>query len=152
MPLIPLFLGDAVAPSYTGDIREAIADLLLADSVVQSIAGDRVRPLNRAQRDGLPAITFSMIDNRSTYWHGSRSNCNRANLRIDCWSVNLSEAARLKRAVERVLDAYQGCSAGVRIAWAEKTNELDLSENGAPGREEQIGRIQTEWFVKYWEG
>lgn len=110
-------------------MEETLISLLLANSSLTAIVGNRIRPVDRPQTDTLPSITIQRIDGIREYLLSGPSGLVSSRVQIDCWGKTYTQSKITARAVALALsgikDPFQGCFL---------VDETDSSEDAEPNR------------------
>lgn len=101
-------------------IGPALRAILLADSEIAGMVGERMYPQVAPQGAPMPALVYSTRKEPLTVQEGLQG-FDRWDVGIDCWSraregvAPYDEAKALSEAVVRVLGGYRGATAGMQI-------------------------------------
>lgn len=88
-------------------MEETIVALLLNDSAVSLIAGQRVNWSERGQGAALPAVVLHRISGVRDYHMEGASGLVQSRVQADCWASTYKDAVRLSRAVRAALSGYR---------------------------------------------
>ncbi len=122
-------------------IRQAVTSLLLTDSAIVAMVGERVYPVGLPQDCPKPALTIVKAGGaeprtlqRSTAYRSAR-------IRVSCWAESESEAEDLVAAVRARLVDYRWTVGTVRISHLACDNEIDMGQNPAAGTDSYTYQI-----------
>lgn len=87
-------------------MEETLAALLLTDTAVAAIAGNRVSWSERQQGAALPALVLHRISGGRDYLMTGPSGFVGSRVQADCWAESYKDAVRLSRAVRVALSGY----------------------------------------------
>lgn len=89
-------------------IGPALYPLLTGDSVIASLIGLRVYPLELPQAPTYPAVTYQVITDPREYALSGPSNLGEARVQFDCYATRYDAAIALARAVRNRLESFKG--------------------------------------------
>lgn len=126
-------------------MEEALVARLLAASAISAIVGGRVNWGERPQKEGLPAITLSVISPGRNYTHGGADDLASPRVQIDCWARTYLSAKSLARAVRDTLEppATQGA---IKFSASFLDGERDLGPEDVGGGA-KVFRISLDFIV-----
>lgn len=93
----------------------------------------------------IPAITYSVSDDRRGPTLNGASSLKVALFNVDCWSTLYSEAHALSDAVESSLAGYAGLMGAVEVDHVRLDRKFDLFEN-----ETELYRVSLQFIVAYY--
>ena len=88
-------------------MEETLVALLLNDTGVSILAGNRVNWSERPQGAALPAVILHKISGVRDYNMDGASNLVSSRVQADCWALTYGDAMQLSRAVRNVLSGYR---------------------------------------------
>lgn len=87
-------------------IEETFKNILLANSGVAAIVGERIAPIIRSTEDDVPAITYAGEEpNQKRQLDGSYERMVRHTFEIECWHHSYDDAKALSKLVMNTLKA-----------------------------------------------
>lgn len=113
-------------------MEEALVARLLAAASVTALVGARVTWGERPQREGLPALTLSVVSPGRGYTHGGADSLGNPRVQADAWGRSYLEAKSLARATRDAMEpaATQG---SVRFGPSQLDAERDLGPEDVGG-------------------
>lgn len=107
-------------------IEDEIYSLISGDTTLTDLVSTRIYPQVREQADGLPAITYQMINQI----HGSDMSGNNglveSRVQINCFASTILAAAQLADLVKTSLGGFHG--GDIECILLEETNDLPMIE------------------------
>ena len=104
---------------------------LTAHAGLAALVGTRIYPYALPQTPTLPAITYQLTSEPTEHHQGEASSIiERANVRVQCWSVSWDGAFALAAQADAALDGFSGLlggATGIRC-WITKVNQADLGD------------------------
>jgi hypothetical protein len=89
-------------------MEETLISVMLADSGITALVGNRIHWDNRPQGSGDPAIVMHNLGGSVDYHMEGSSRLREARIQIECWSNDSpDEALAIRRAVETALSGLQ---------------------------------------------
>lgn len=119
-------------------ITPGLRAILIAESTVAAIAGNRVFVNQALQDTPTPYITLATIDTDPMLALDGTYGMRRAEVDVDCWANTYIDAKRLANAVSAFLSDYDGAAGGVIIDSVQWMDESDGPQTPADGT--QLGR------------
>jgi hypothetical protein len=89
-------------------MEEALRDLLIADTGVNTLVSGRVTWGSRPQGKPMPAIVMYLVDDISGHSQSGPDNLSVARVQVNCHGANYPQAMTLSKAVREALDGYRG--------------------------------------------
>lgn len=89
-------------------MEEAFAALLLNDTAVSALVGQRVNYLKHPQGQPYPAIVLNVIDDGAGYTLEGEDGLDQGRVQVDCYADDYASAKTLSRTVRAVLSGYRG--------------------------------------------
>ena len=119
--------------SVTRDICTVLATRLLADSGVSSLVGSTVRPIVLDQRDTMPAIVYSLVNQEG--WHSltAGTTCARSRVQFFAYGDTITEAINVADAIMASLDDFRGQSGDIFISSCMLDNKYDMADAPTKG-------------------
>lgn len=115
-------------------IEARLAEVLLANTAVSTLAGDRVFPVAVRSEQDFPALTYRRLAGERNYSLAGRGGWASVLVAIAGWAREYSQARALAEAVRQALDAYGDEEPdGIQVAAVadgEDTYEPDLAVFG----------------------
>ncbi len=128
-------------------ILDDLRALIVADSGVFGITGERVYPGRRQQGSQLPAVTFYEVSGAPLYSDEGEAGLRSSRVQVDCWGTTFKAAADLADlvigALSGVQDVTQGTTTFINIM---VDNEQNLEEPGS-GTSEYLYRTSVDFIV-----
>lgn len=85
-------------------IEETLKNILLANSAVAAVVGERIAPIIRSTEDDIPAITYAGEEpSKRRALDGSYEKMVRHTFEIECWHLSYDEAKALSYLVINTL-------------------------------------------------
>jgi len=109
-------------------LGEAVRTLLVADSAVLALVGQRITPLVLPQTEVLPAVTYQEISTAPYNQLGGRSKASQVRLQVNVFAKSYQEAFNISKAILDVLESYSGVSAALQINYISYAGKRDLYE------------------------
>lgn len=113
-------------------MEEAITALLLGNSAVAAIVGDRVNWSARPDDADLPAVTLHRISGRQERTMGGRSGLVSSAVQVDCWGRSFRDAKLLGRAVIPALPHARSTTGGIVLQGVFIESESDTVDQTDP--------------------
>ena len=117
-----------IASEEENTIEEAIVYILVNDSDVNGLAGERVWPNLVPQGEKLPGITYQQISGPREQMMSGPAGMVRARYQLNCWAESYEAAKDLFDAVRLAMDSYIGTVLSVVIDLITVENEGDVPE------------------------
>jgi hypothetical protein len=96
-------------------IEQHLAPLLLADSAIAALVGDRIFPVVVRQDTALPALTYARLGSERTYVLAGAAHWTTVQIGVTAWAPEYAQARALADAVRQALDGYTGTT-GIEVA------------------------------------
>lgn len=98
-------------------IEQAVVAMLLADSAITALIGDRVTPVTVRVDAELPSLVYLRLGSERSYTLAGRGGWTSAVIGINAWAHEYAQARSLADAVRNCLDAQDdGTATGVLLA------------------------------------
>lgn len=105
--------------------------LLAEEPTIAALVSDRIDPVRLPINQAMPAITFRIVGGSSEPTLET-SGLQRVRLEIDCFGKSYLAAAKVRQAVRKFLNGYQGLLGdGTYLQNADLIQELDFDEEYA---------------------
>lgn len=127
-------------------MEETLAALLLTDTAVAAIAGNRVNWSDRPQGSALPAVVLHRVSGGRDYHMAGPSGFVRSRVQADCWALTYKDAVQLSRAVRVALSGYS--SGDMQGAFIEA--ERQSVEKEADGAQ-RFFRVSLDFMISHAE-
>ncbi len=92
----------------TATLDEGLFDHLTSRAGLSALVGTRIHPDYFPEEEQLPAIAYSLEDDRSTHTQQGPSSLRQAIYRLDLWAETVAEATEVMRLLCEALDGYRG--------------------------------------------
>jgi hypothetical protein len=99
-------------------LDEGLFDHLTSHSGVAALVGTRIHPDYFSEDEPLPAIAYSLEDDRSVHTQQGPSALRQAIYRLDIWADTIRDAMAVVRQVRASLDGYRGSFKEIPIVGA----------------------------------
>lgn len=86
----------------------ALRNILLADSAVMNLVGNRIYPLVLPENAALPAIAYAVVNESRAHAMLEPVPLREVTLAVQCYAKTYSQARALADAVTAALDGYRG--------------------------------------------
>lgn len=132
-------------------ISDAIDSLLINNTSITDLVGDKVYSQIREQSDGLPAITYQIISGIRNFDMSGPNGFVEGRIQINCFAETILEADRLSAVVRIALNGVKGGAAGIEIECCllDDVGDLPAIE---PGNEQMnVYAKMMDFFVLYKE-
>ena len=110
-------------------LDEAILALLLANSAITDIVGQRIYPIRAPDNPTLPMLTYQRVSNIKEHCVSKeKATFTETLFQIDCWvkqETKISGLRTLATAIRDVLNDYRGVTSGIDIQAILSDNEFD---------------------------
>lgn len=128
------------------EIEEALVDILLSETDITNVVGDRVYPYERAQGSLVPAITVFRVSGGALYSDDGNIGLENPRYEVDSWGTTYGQAKELARAVANTLSFFVGV---VTISTSPSSNvEFQLIELDNERDEKIQGTNEAEYHYK----
>lgn len=117
--------------------------LLLAQSSITDIIGDRFTRMVRDEGGVLPALTYQVISSIPDPSFET-DGLERMRLQLDCWGKTDKEAATLRQAVRDFVKDFRGEMGDTFVSYIEPVNQIDFYE-----QEPREWRLMLEVYLYY---
>lgn len=134
-------------------MEEALTNLLLADTGVTALVGNRVTWLARGQASALPAIVLSRVTGLPDYTMAGPSGLVMSRVQVDCWGLSYAAAKTAARAVKAALSGLGGEHGGITFGGMFVEGERDDFDSGSnvqTGAAERYYRTSLDFII--WHG
>jgi len=132
-------------------ITDAIDNLLISNSSITDLVGDRIYSQVREQEDGLPAITYQVITGVRDHDMSGPNGLVEGRVQINCFAETILGSRQLAAVVRGALSGFKGGAAGVEIECMLLDDQGDLPAI-APGNEAMDVYAQMmDFYVLYKE-
>lgn len=125
-------------------IEQAIRTLLIEDETIAGLVKRRVRPLNLAQNDVRPHLTYS-VEVQTIPTFGGVCTYRRATLNVSSVADTHIDCTQLADEVRRLLDGYASDVGAVRIEPCLLEDETEPAQGVDPGTEKPV-YVQTQTY------
>jgi hypothetical protein len=102
----------------TATLDEGLFDYLTHHAGVATLIGTRLHPDYFSEDEELPAIAYSLEDDRSMHTQQGPSALRQAIYRFDIWADTAAEAMAVARQMRVALDGYRGLFRDIPIVGA----------------------------------
>ena len=99
-------------------LDEGLFDYLTGHAGVAALVGTRIHPDYFSEDEDLPAIAYSLEDDRSMHTQQGPSALRQAIYRFDIWADTVSEVMAVVRQMRAALDGLRGSFKGIPIVGA----------------------------------
>lgn len=128
-------------------MEETLTTLLLTNSSVTGLLGDRVNWVRRPQADGtFPACVLQRVDGERQYHTKAPDGLVASRVQIDVWGETYASAKNAMRAVLAVLNGYR--SGSIQGAFIETERDLPDETNDANVRLFRCSADITIWHTE----
>lgn len=133
-------------------IETALFSCLQGTAAIAAIVGDRIAPMERAQGEPLPGITYQVISDVPGYHLGGESGHSVARIQVDCWATTYLAVKQLAEQVRLAVSGFTGTWSEHAITGVLVQDNGDLPESVELGSEAgphrasmdlRIGFLQT---------
>ena len=100
----------------TATLDEGLFDYLTSHGGLAALVGKRIHPDWFPETEPLPAIAYSLEDDRSVHTQQGASSLREAVYRFDVWADTLAESTAVIRQLRSALDGYRGSFSDVPVA------------------------------------
>ena len=111
-------------------MEEALISMLLADTAVAAIVGNRVFVGRRRKSAALPTLVIHRISGAPEYAEDGEVGVAGLLFQIDCWAETYGQAKLLARAVTETLSAFSGTIGAVEVQFITLDAERDDAVSG----------------------
>ena len=132
-------------------IETAIDSLLINNSSITDLIGDRVYSQVREQSDGLPAVTYQVISAIRQIDMSGPNGFVEGRIQINCFAATILAAAELSEVVRLALSGFKGGAAGVRIEAMLLEDAGDLPAIEPENEQMSVYAKTMDFFVLYKE-
>lgn len=122
-------------------MEENLTSLLLANSALTALIGQRLTWNTRQQGAAVPAVILTVVSNIPDYTHDGET-IGTHRVQIDCWAKTFSSAVAVGRAVDAALSGYKGGS----FQGIFKDAERQSFETGAEAAE-RFYRVSLDYMI-----
>ena len=130
-------------------IETALHSFLRDTTAIAAIVADRIAPMERAQDEPLPALTYQVISNVPDYHLGGESGHSVARIQIDCWAETYLAVKQLAEQVRLAVSGYTGTWNEHTITGVTVQDNGDLPESVEPGSEAGPHRASMDLRIGY---
>lgn len=102
----------------TATLDEGLFDYLTSHAGLSALIGTRIHPDYFSEDEDLPAIAYSLEDDRSMHTQLGPSALRQAIYRFDIWADTVSEVMAVARQMRAALDGYRGSFKNIPIVGA----------------------------------
>lgn len=107
-------------------IEQGLYTLLSGDPTISAMVGDRISPVLLPEGSPMPAMTYQVTRGTSDPTFDT-SGLIKLFMQFDCFGLNYSDAAQLRKALVMVLNGYQGVlSDGTNLQLAQFQQPVDF--------------------------
>lgn len=132
-------------------ISDAIDSLLINNSSITDLIGDKVYSQVREQSDGLPAITYQVISGIRNLDMSGPNGFVEGRIQINCFAETILAAAQLSEVVRLALSGVKGGAAGVTIECMVLEDVGDLPVIDPENEQMNVYAKTMDFFVLYKE-
>jgi len=132
-------------------ITDAIDSLLINNSSITDLVGDRIYSQVREQLDGLPAITYQVISGIRGHDMSGPSGLVEGRIQINCFATTPLASLQLAAVVRAALSGLSGSPAGVRIECMLLEDQSDLPSIEPENEEMNVYAQMMDFYVLYKE-
>lgn len=132
-------------------IEQAIDSLLINNTAITELVGDRVYSQVREQSDGLPAITYQIISGIRNFDMSGPNGFVESRIQINCFAATILAAAQLSAVVRVALNGHKGGAAGVEIECCLLDDMGDLPAIEPENEQMNVYAKMMDFFVLYKE-
>ncbi len=126
-------------------IEQGIHDLLLADTAVSGLIGNRLYPLMLPEAAMFPAASYQLISAIEQYTLDGPLGLTQARLQIDAWGQTYGSAKILAAAIHAVLNGYDGTlDEGTAVFEIERDQATDGFDPNS-----RLYRVQSDFMILY---
>ena len=124
-------------------MEEALIDWLLADSAIETIAGDRINWNVTKQGSGKPSLVLTRVTGIPDYHMQGPSGLVRSLVQADCWATKYETALALGRAAKARLSGI----GAAEVDGFQKVSVINERHGFEPGAEtaEQFHRVSLDF-------
>jgi Protein of unknown function (DUF3168) len=127
--------------------EKGLRNLIINDSTVGPLVGDRVRPMMLPEGSTLPAMVFTVVATTPLASMDGVNALQTKRVQIDCYAANAPAAKQLAAALHNLLDGYKGTlSEGTLVMSSLPDQDVDSFEY-----DPQMFRIACDFTVKFIE-
>lgn len=110
------------------NIEAAVYQLLAADGTIDGIVDGKISPIQLAQRDSSPSVTYQQLTGSRNHTLVDTGNMVDAVFQINCYADDYGTGRNLSNAVRSLLDSYSGTVGTTVIQAIHMESEGDLFE------------------------
>ena len=110
-------------------IEEAMTAVLLADSDVTDLIGDKIFPMRAPDDFARPYIVYQKVTGPREESHSGDSDLAHPRIQLSCWSDTYAEAKAVARTVIGSLHSFVGTSMGIDIQASTIDGEVDTFDD-----------------------
>lgn len=128
-------------------LKEILFPVLVADSGISGLVGERIYPRRLPEGTELPAISWFRVSTQRIYTYDPYPETDAwatARVQFNCWSTFEEEADRVGEAVLLCLSGYGSTLGGELIGSSFAVNDLDLYDS-----EVEIFRRVLDFYISY---
>lgn len=130
-------------------IETALFSFLHGTAAIVNLVADRIAPMERAQDEALPAITYQTISNVPDYHLGGESGHSVARIQIDCWAETYLAVKQLAEQVRLAVSGHTGVWNEHTITGVLVQDNGDLPESVEPASEAGAHRASMDLRIGY---
>lgn len=138
-----------VDPDTIPDLREALNGYLRADATLAALCSSRIHPGFRPQDEAVPAITYEVASDKWGRSLKARAGYSWARVEIRITAIKVSEAVRIKRRLESLLDGFRGDWGGLKITACYQDDESDRHDWRDDGTASPYARLTVDYRIRH---
>jgi len=126
-------------------LKKGLKDLLIADSNIAAIVGNRVRVGRLPQDSDFTTVVFRFVASEFATGVGGVNATQLRRVQVDCWGKTPKDADELAQAVHNLLDGYRGVlSEGTTVQASLPSGDVDLLDEDL-----KIAGIAVDFNIRY---
>lgn len=132
-------------------IETAIDSLLINNTAITDLIGDKLYSQVREQTDGLPAITYQVISGIRNFDMTGPNGFVVGRIQINCFAATILASRQLAAVVRVALSGFKGGAAGVQIECMLLDDEGDSPAIEPENEQMNVYAKTMDFFVLYKE-
>lgn len=132
-------------------ISEAIYSLLVNNTSITDLVSNRIYPMIRNQKSGLPAITYQVISGVRNYDLTGPNGLVESRIQVNCFADDPLEAGELAAVVRAALNGHRGGAAGVHIETMLLEDQGELPFIDPENEDQNVFAKMMDFYVLYKE-
>ena len=125
-------------------IKSAFVSLILSDSIITGLIGDRFTPGVIALGSDLPAVTYQIIGDTPNYNHDGESNMQSTRMQITIDADNQEKAGEVASSFKTKLSGFKGIVSGIRLVIF-----LENAYDGTTNLDSGVHTLRQDYRIKW---